>query len=53
MRALKCKVLLLSTKIDPKEPGKFYYRQNRWKKIDLEQSIQLRTQKDKRENKIA
>ena len=37
MRSLKCKALLLSTKIDPTEPGKFFYRQNRWKKFDGEQ----------------
>lgn len=52
MRALKCKVLMLSTKIDPKEPGKFFYRQNRWKHIDEEQIGMLKLHKKANYDKI-
>jgi hypothetical protein len=52
MRALKCKVLMLSTKIDPKEPGKFYYRNNRWKEIDTEQLSLMKMHKKNRHKKI-
>lgn len=44
---------MLSTKIDPKEPGKFIYRKNRWKHIDGEELALLKIQKGRRHQKIA
>ena len=38
----------MSTKIDPSEPGKFFYRQNRWKKFDSEQLESLEKVAEKR-----